>query len=388
MTVGRRQALATRRAEMGYTQESLAHKLGVAETTVRRWELGSREPRLSIWNDLAEALDLSLDALRAALLHREQAFSVSHVARQQHPVRLSLRTDGQFDEVLSHLRDQWHVLVRVDNLLGPRYALNAVKDQLAVVEDLLPVAGTRYDEVVALAAKYAESAAWLYEDAGQMPSAVQWVQRAMEWAIEASDQLLLAWTIFRRSQHATAAGDAQRTLSLTRAAMRQASQIPNPMRAAIVQQEAQGHALTGDERTANRRLDDAHRWAALDNAGDARGGHGSFCTETYIELQRANCWTVLGKPQRAIQTYETVLPSLPAVYRRDHGMACSRFAMAYLRAGEPEAAALIGQEALVVARSAGSVRTENEVRRLVDDLTPHKNNDHVNRFLAELSLTS
>jgi DNA-binding XRE family transcriptional regulator len=390
MTVGRREGLAAQRVEKGYTQETLARKLGVAETTVRRWELGTTEPRLSLWNDLAEALDLSLDALRRLLFSTrtsadvEPAFTPLPGSR----VRLSVQSEAQFDELMSYLREQWHALVRADNLLGPRFALAAVKDQIAVVEDLLPVAGKRYGEVVTLAGTYAESAAWLHEDAGQMPAATHWVQRAIEWAIEADDQLLLAWTIFRRSQHATADGDPQRTISLTRAAIRHGAQMPNPMRAAIVQQEAQGHALAGDEIAANRTLDEAQRWAALDNVGDARAGHGSFCTETYIELQRANCWTVLGKPHQAIQTYESVLPTLPVVYRRDRGMACSRFAMAYLAAGEPEAAVLMGQEALAVARSAGSVRTENEVRRLVDGLAGHQGNDRVQRFLAELSPTS
>ena len=54
----------------------------------------------------------------------------------------------------------------------------------------------------------------------------------------------------------------------------------------------------------HRALDAAHQWAALDNAGDARGGHGSFCTQTYVESQRAHCWTALGKPHRAVQVYD------------------------------------------------------------------------------------
>jgi DNA-binding XRE family transcriptional regulator len=403
MTTRRREALAARRMEMGYTQDTLARKLGVAESTVRRWELGATDPRLSLWSDIADALHLPLDALRQLLYppqdsilpnasnvndfsatHAETA--MTHVRPSSNRLRLPVGSAGQLDELLTYLRDQWHALVRADNLLGPRFALGAVKDQIALVEELLPVAGNRYGEVAALGGAYAESAAWLHEDAGQMPAAMHWVRRAMEWAIEAEDDSLLAWTIFRRSQHTSADGDAQRTVSLTRAASRGNDRLPDPMRAAIAQQEAQGHALAGDEITSHRMFDEAQRWATLDTVGDARGGHGSFCTETYIELQRANCWTLLGKPQRAIQAYETSLPHLPAVYRRDRGMACSRFAKAYLAAGEPEAAAEMGQQALAVARSAGSGRTENDIRQLAEGLEPHRNTHQVEYFFAELAM--
>lgn len=261
-----------------------------------------------------------------------------------------------------------------------------MRDHIAVIEELLPATtGSRRVELVTLAAAYAESAAWLHEDAGQMPTATYWVGRAMEWAHEAGDELLLAWTLFRRSQHAAATGDAQATMSLARAAGRGGDRLPHPMRAAITQQEAHGHALAGEETASHRTLDTAHRWAALDTAGDARHGHGSFCTETYLELQRAHCWTTLGKPQRAIQLYETVLPSLPPVYRRDRGMACSRFARAYVHAGQPEAAADIGRKALAIARSSGSLRTEHEVADVGRSLKNHRHLEPVRQLLQELA---
>ncbi|WKK26196.1 tetratricopeptide repeat protein [Streptomyces olivoreticuli] len=30
----------------------------------------------------------------------------------------------------------------------------------------------------------------------------------------------------------------------------------------------------------------------------------SYCTPTYIEIQRANCWIDLGDPHRAIELFE------------------------------------------------------------------------------------
>lgn len=38
---------------------------------------------------------------------------------------------------MSHLSGQWHALVKADNLLGPRHALDGVTSNLAVIEALL-----------------------------------------------------------------------------------------------------------------------------------------------------------------------------------------------------------------------------------------------------------
>ncbi len=395
----RRAALAAQREALGFTQETLAQGLGVELSTVGRWERGTLTPQPWRRPDLANALRVSLEQLDELLnppatvtgivSGREAALSglgAGSARPSNSRTRLPVGSVDHLDELLAHLRDQWHALVRTDNLLGPRFALAAVRDQISIIEELLPACtGARRTEFVTLAATYAESAAWLYEDAGQMPAATFWVGRAMEWAHEAGDKLLLAWTLFRRSQHAAADRDPHRTISLARAAGRSGNVLPNPMRAAIIQQEAQGFALAGEEVLSQRALDTAHQWAALDNAGDARGGHGSFCTETYLELQRAHCWTELGKPQRAVQLYELVLPTLPPVYRCDRGVACSRFAQAQVNAGQFEASADMAIEALAIARSSGSVRTEHEVAVVGRLLNDHRQLEPVQQLLLDLS---
>ena len=52
-------------------------------------------------------------------------------------VRLSGFSAAQLDELIGHLDDQWHSLVKTDNLLGPRHAVGAVHAQLSVIEALL-----------------------------------------------------------------------------------------------------------------------------------------------------------------------------------------------------------------------------------------------------------
>jgi hypothetical protein len=224
--------------------------------------------------------------------------------------RLILTSPVHVDEVLTHLRDQWHTLVKTDNLLGPRFALAGVLSQIALVEALL---STLRDaprlEAVRLAAQYAESAAWLYEDSGNLAHARHWTSRTMEWAYEAGDHSMLAWTVFRRSQQASVSRDGAQVIGLARAARRDEHLLGTAMRAAIRAQEAYGHALDDNELDSQRLLDEAHAWAASDTAGDARGGNGSYCTPAYIEVHRASCWLTAGQPKRAIRLYETALPA-------------------------------------------------------------------------------
>jgi transcriptional regulator with XRE-family HTH domain len=171
------------------------------------------------------------------------------------PSRLNSLSGAQLDELIHLLDDQWHALVRTDNLLGPRYAL---RGQLAVIEALLrSVRPPARHQTLQLAAKYAESAAWLHEDSGDLPGSRYWTGRSMEWALEAGDRLMMSWVLYRRGEHAAADGDAAAVAGLAAAARREGGDLPGPMLAAILQQEAHAHALDGVESTCLAALDEA-----------------------------------------------------------------------------------------------------------------------------------
>ena len=239
--------------------------------------------------------------------------------------------------------------------------------------------------VVRLGAQYAESAAWLHEDAGRIAKARYWTSRAMELAHESDDRCMLAWTIFRRSQQAAAALDAPQAIGFAQAARRNEEALATPTRAAIRAQEAYGHALDGDERAAQTLLDDAHMWAASDTTGDAHEGHGSYCTPSYIEIQRANCWLTTGKPKRAIALYEESLHTLPVVYQRSRASALSQLAVAYMADGQFEQAASVARTALPIARGGGSLRIVDDLKGVGRELVPHQNLDGVAALLYELA---
>jgi tetratricopeptide (TPR) repeat protein len=240
------------------------------------------------------------------------------------------------------------------------------------------------DPVLRLAARYAESAAWLYEDSGDLARSRQWTDRAMAWAYEADDHVMVAWAMFRRSQQAADGGRGDEVVGLARAARRREHRLPEPMRAAIRVHEAYGHAVNGEPTATHQLLDQAHIWAAQDTAGDARTGHGSYCTSGYIELHRASCLLALGQPGRAVQLFERALPTLPVVYQRDRAAALSRMAAAFAAVGQPEQAAATAASALSTARTAGSRRVEAQIRQVAHTVARHRHLPPVDELLHDL----
>jgi tetratricopeptide (TPR) repeat protein len=309
---------------------------------------------------------------RYELLFRSLGFDSGQAARTDDPTpgealpamrgtvprsRLEALSAGQLEELIGLLDDQWHALVRTDNLLGPRHALGGVHDQLGVIDALLrSVRPPIRHRVLQLGARYAESAAWLHEDSGGLRGARYWTGRSMEWALEAGDRLM-SWVLYRRGEHAAADGDAAAVAGLAAAARREGGDLPDPMMAAILQQEAHAHALDGNEAACQTALDRAHEQAASpDDPGDASNGHGSFCTPAYVEMQRGRCWLRLAQPAKAKLALDSAIQSLPPVYRRDRGVALSALAAAFVGLGEPAEAAEAARQALGVARDAGSER--------------------------------
>jgi hypothetical protein len=302
-------------------------------------------------------------------------------------LRLDTLPVADLGELLAHLSDQWHALVKTDNLLGPRHALDGVHAYLGVMGALLRTARPPIrDQVLRLGARYAESAAWLHEDAGDLSSARYWTGRSMEWAVEGGDQLMVSWALFRRSQQAMATGDPAQVAGLVTAARREARGVTGPMMAAILQQEAHAYALDGAEKQRHQTLDQAHTLAAEPNdPGDASNGHGSFCTPAYLEMQRGMCWLTLSRPGRAIAALEAATGSLPPAYRRDRGVALSQQAAALVALGEHAEAALVATQALGIARDSGSGRILRMIVPVAAALEAHSHLEAVAGLRAALA---
>jgi len=184
--------LAKQRKAAGLNQHQLAPRTHYGRSTVANVETGRQNVPRDFWERADQALAAggrllaAADQLEALVQRqREETAQLAAVERQreQRPAlryAAELASSAQVGDLLAHLRDQWHLLVKTDNLLGPRHAVRGVLDQIAVIEELLRVtrdAGRR--EIAQLAAQYAESAAWLTRHR-QLPSVTLLIDQLAE----------------------------------------------------------------------------------------------------------------------------------------------------------------------------------------------------------------
>lgn len=349
-----------RRMHQAAEQEGNRH-CGATRQTIHQIERG-RIPHPDALRWLAAALELPLGQVTAAareqrmnrrqLLQATSALGLalwapdeaSRLTRSRAVQRLSAR------EVVGYLGRVFPEFSTADWLLGSHAVLPAIPRHLATIEQLLADAtGPDRVEVLGVAARWAEFAAWLYQDAGQLQAAAGWADRALAWAEEANDETMVAYTLARQADLAADRHDAAATVGLAQAALRRP--IPPRVRAVALQQQASGHALAGEEAAAFRALD-----RALEEATRGDEGPGRYCTPGYVEMQRAACWLRFGHVDQAIAAFEHELVRLPAVHRRDRGRYLARLATAYTAIGNHTQASVTAAEARAVARATGSKR--------------------------------
>jgi ribosome-binding protein aMBF1 (putative translation factor) len=75
------EVVAARRNQLGLNQDELAHRAGLALSTIQKYEAGEREPRARAIIQLAQALEISSDSL----------------FRHTHWVRPSIGSKGRFE---------------------------------------------------------------------------------------------------------------------------------------------------------------------------------------------------------------------------------------------------------------------------------------------------
>jgi transcriptional regulator with XRE-family HTH domain/tetratricopeptide (TPR) repeat protein len=255
---------------------------------------------------------------------------------------------------------------KIDNLLGPAHLLALTSLHLNFISELLTVAaGEARTELLTVGARYAEFTGWLYQDAGNPQAATYWSDRAMGWAQAASNDLMVSYVLMRKSNQASGAGDAPRTLGLARAALRGQDRLSPRARALALRQEARGHALSGDATGCARALEAAREQvAAPEDHGDEDRVLTGYCTSAFIEMEAADCAMLLGQPDQAVATFERGLASLPAQYQRDRAVNLARLAVAYAASQEPERACAIAQEAAAIVHGTWTARAVTELRRL------------------------
>lgn len=272
-----------------------------------------------------------------------------------------------------HFRQQLEILMRADGERGPRETLPHVRQLMrAILEQAHRAKLDMRRELLSVGARCAEFTGWLCRDLQDTNSGGYWYDRSMEWAQEAGDLPMQGYVLLRKSQMAFDDRDGPRMLALAEASLNGPWGLPARVRVEAMQQEARGHAMVGGPNaTIERKLDQARD--LLDRAeadGDPQQLGATF-DEATLTLRTASCYVESGRPRKASALYHSVLRAR-TLSPRDHGYFLARRASALALAGEPDAAAAEGLQALRLASSASSSRTARELSRTLDTLRTWK----------------
>jgi len=265
-------------------------------------------------------------------------------------------------DVLSYLRAVFAEYTRADNLLGPHHLKTIAVGQLDFIGQLLRSArGTQRTELLGIAARFAEFAGWLHQDAGDLTTAAYWSGRASEYAHELSDPWLTSYIFMRRSNIATDMHDPGTAIGLAEAALRDPGRLTPGLRAVALRQRAHAAALWNDRDDCLRAIDAATAELVDVDPGGPESDMTTYCTPAYIAMETASCWVQLGHPDQAIPMYEGTLTDWPRGLERDRGLCLSRLAVAHAAAGNTPEALHATSRAATAVRAAHSTRAVHQL---------------------------
>lgn len=360
-STAKRAELRTARLQRGQTAEKVAERTKLSPSTILRAEDG-HDVRPSTVGILTRYYNRTPAALGfRPSRSRRRPGPPAPTAHQQADERP--RADAP--DAAGHLRRLLAEFSSLDNLLGPGSLLAVVPAQLGAVEQLLGDATpTARGALLDVAARCAELAGWVHQDAGDLRAADQWTARAVDYALAGGDPRLVSYVLMRRSNVASDAGDAPRALGLAQAALREGERLTPQLRAVALRQEAHAHALRRDSAACARALDHAMAEVVAGGGAEPEFDLTAYCTPGYVGMEAAACWIQLGEPKRAIATFEDRLSAWPLGYKRDLGLCLARLAVAHAADRDLEQARAVGQQAIAVVRDTHSARTLRELGRL------------------------
>jgi tetratricopeptide (TPR) repeat protein len=240
-------------------------------------------------------------------------------------------------------------------LIGQAHALRSLSSQAA---------GRTSVEITGLAARTAEFAGWMAQEAGDVESAIWWTERAVQVATAAGDDYMASYALVRRALITLYQGDATTTIALARRAQERPD-VPARIVGLAAQREAQGHALAGDYDRCFRALDKAARLLHDARLGQQEGPViGTSHVSDPVAIVTGWCLYDLGRPAAAAAVLDREIERIPASALRARTRYGARQALAHAAAGELEHACGLARTVVDQAPLVGSATILTDVRRL------------------------
>ncbi|MEU9452619.1 helix-turn-helix transcriptional regulator [Streptomyces sp. NPDC048277] len=226
--------------------------------------------------------------------------------------------------------------------------------------------GSIRSELLVIAARFAEYAGWMAQEAGRVAEALDWTAQAVELAQAGGDTDLADYAMVRRALVALYNTDARETVELVEQAQRDG--VPPRIRGLATQRAAQGHALAGDEYACLSELDRARTLLAHDDARSNGPVLGPTHLPDLVSMVTGWCLHDLGRHREAAAILDHECLRIPPHAVRTRVRYGLRRALAHSASGEIEHACEVARELLVFTDLAPSATIRTDVRKLDREL--------------------
>jgi hypothetical protein len=264
--------------------------------------------------------------------------------------------------VLSALRGIHGGYVEADRLMGSMCVTGPIQLQMPVVERACEVSrGADRVELLRFACQFMEFGGWVFQDAADLTCAMQWTNRALDYALELGDQRVIAYTLMRKAMIATEGGNPALGLGIASSALERKEALTPRLRAVILRQRSYSNAALGEVIATARDSEEAVIEAVT---GETQGeeDRAPYCTPNYAAMEAGASWVLLGHPKTAIPILEKSRSEwADHTQVRDYALCVSRLAMAYAAAGDAGQACATADEVVALAQGLGSRRVVSQL---------------------------
>jgi transcriptional regulator with XRE-family HTH domain len=259
--------------------------------------------------------------------------------------------------------------VQADGLVGSAALLLPLRSHIVTVERACEVArGQDRTGVLAFASRFMEFCGWAHQDAGDLDCAMQWANKALDYAIELGDQRTVAYTLMRKASIATEAGMPGHGAGLSTAALACGDALTPRLKAVILRQRALASAALHEPSAAFRDADAAFV-EAVAGASQAEDDRASYCSPMYAAMEAGAVYLRLGDPGTAREVLEQSCAQwADSSQARDHALSLARLAEAYAALGERDQARATAEDALTAAAGLASRRVTGQLAGLASKL--------------------
>jgi transcriptional regulator with XRE-family HTH domain len=374
------------RLQRGWSLTQMQRRTGISRSYLGNLETGGRtpSPRIAEICDTSLNADGSLIALGDA--RRGRKIDSAPAGHADRPALASASETADPEQLLARSGQDLLQLRRVAQCDRPSAVLPALTEEAQALASQASITGGALSrDLWMAAARFAELAGWMAQEAADDDGADRWTLAATRLAGRAGDRDMGSYLWERRALVMLYRADGPETVRLAQrgAAARSASAR---VRGLAHRREAQGHALAGDADACRRSLDLAAKLIAHGPAPYPNGhSWGPNSIGDSSNLVEASCLVDLGRHHAAAELFgHDPVDCVPVEALRTRTRFAARAAMAFAGAGEVGLACAMAENLLPEAVRVDSATIRADLRRLLRLLSRNRRRPGVCALIPDL----